>query len=94
MSERSRPATRRNRLNPWLAALATVAVLAAVLYVALQRSTTTAPVEGAVSEFPHIHGMAVDPRDQDVLWLGTHGMLVKVIKRTQWIRAGRANARG
>lgn len=91
MSRRSRSATRRNRSSPWLAALAAVAVLAAVLYVALRRSTTTAPAEGAVSEFPHIHGMAVDPRDPEVLWLGTHGMLIKVVNRTRWFRVGDAD---
>lgn len=82
---------RKKRSKTWIAALAGVAVVIAVLYTVSQRSSTSEPASSGVTEFPHIHGMAVDPRDADVLWLGTHGMLVKVIKRTQWIRAGRAN---
>jgi hypothetical protein len=91
MTKRTRFASRRKRSNSWLAVLAAVAVLGAVMYIALQRSMTTTPVGGAISQFPHIHGMAFDPRDPDVLWLGTHGMLIKVINRTRWIRVGNAN---
>jgi len=91
MSKRPRFASRRKRSNSWLAVLAAVTVLAAVMYVALQRSITTAPVEGAISQFPHIHGMAVDPRDPEVLWLGTHGMLIKVVNRARWVRVGNAD---
>lgn len=91
MSGRQRSSLRRNRSIPWLPAFGAVALLAALLYVVLQRSTTTAPVEGAISDFPHIHGMAVDPRDPEVLWLGTHGRLIKVVNRTRWYRVGNAD---
>ncbi|MGH2348914.1 MAG: F510_1955 family glycosylhydrolase, partial [bacterium] len=60
-------------------------------YALLTRSGGRPATGGIVTEFPHIHGMGADPETADTLWLGTHGMLVKVVGTTQWIRIGQTN---
>ena len=82
--------SQRKRLTAWVPILVLVLLVAGV-YAVWPRSRPAAPSgETVVTEFPHIHGMAVDPQNPDALYLGTHGMLVKVIKKTQWVRVGRA----
>lgn len=73
-------------------ALGIALVLAAgIVYLLWSRSGGRPADAGAVTDFPHIHGMGTDPQAPDVLWLGTHGMLVKVAGRTRWTRVGPAN---
>lgn len=66
-------------------------LVAGIVYMLWSRSGGTPADAGAVTDFPHIHGMGTDPLAPDVLWLGTHGMLVKVAGRTRWTRVGPAN---
>lgn len=93
MGRRSRsvPSPRRSARR-WLVSGAAVllVVALAIVYAALTRSGGVPAKAGDVTEFPHIHGMGVDPKETDTLWLGTHGMLVKVIGKTTWSRTGDA----
>lgn len=45
---------------------------------------------GAIIQFHHIHGLAVDPKDPDVLFVATHGGLLRVIQDRQWEWVGEA----
>jgi len=45
---------------------------------------------GGVVQFHHIHGLAVDPKDPDVLFVATHGGLLRVIQDRQWEWVGEA----
>lgn len=78
------------RLTNWVVALAAT-VIAAALFYAVWPKAAAEPAEGSVASFPDVHGLAVDPHDPDVLWVGSHGLLIKVTDRTQWTRVGRAH---
>ncbi|HEV8661985.1 MAG TPA: hypothetical protein VGT06_02400 [Candidatus Methylomirabilis sp.] len=49
---------------------------------------TAAPA--GTTQFHHIHGLAVDPKDPDVLFVATHGGLLRVIQDRQWEWVGEA----
>lgn len=73
----------------WLFGLAVLVLLAGVSFVYFTRPGATAgPSEVAVSDIEHVHGLAVDPFRPDVLWIGTHGSLIRVTGGKQWRRIG------
>jgi len=78
------------RVTPWIPVVVLILLIAAGAYAVRPRTRAAAPSETEITESPHIHGLAVDPGDPDVLYLGTHGILVKVIKKTRWVRVGGA----
>ena len=79
------PATRR-AVVLWVGAIGLMAVLvAAVLLRAAWYSRSI-----AVTDIEHVHGLAVDPQDPRVLWIGTHAGLVRVVEGREWTRVGRA----
>lgn len=45
---------------------------------------------GGVVQFHHIHGLAVDPKDGSVLFVATHGGLLRVVQDRQWEWVGEA----
>jgi photosystem II stability/assembly factor-like uncharacterized protein len=45
---------------------------------------------GAITEFHHIHGLAVDPKDANVLFVATHVGLLRVVRDRQWEWVGEA----
>jgi hypothetical protein len=91
MTKRGKSPRRRSGTRA-LPALGIALVLAAgIVYLLWSRAAGRPADAGAVTEFPHIHGMGTDPQAPDVLWLGTHGMLVKVAGRTRWTRVSAAN---
>jgi hypothetical protein len=69
-----------------------IAALAATSMIYAVRSAIT-PVEAAVSEIEHVHGLAIDPFDSAVLWIGTNSGLVRVRNGTEWMRIGRVRYR-
>ena len=77
--------TRRAALT-WIGAIVLVAVLLAA---ALSRELWF-PMSVPVRDIEHVHGLAVDPRDPRVLWVGTHAGLVRVVDGREWMRVGRA----
>lgn len=44
--------------------------------------------EHPASEIGHAHGLAVDPLDRDVLWIGGHNGLVRVSAGRVWRQIG------
>ena len=50
--------------------------------------TPPGPREVFVTEIEHTHGLAVDPTDSRILWIGGHGSLIRVTDGRQWIRVG------
>lgn len=93
VSTRRRPGRRRAQRRPLvIVAVAVGVALAAGAAYALWAKPGVSPADAStVTEFPHIHGMGVDPHARDVFWLGTHGMLVKVVGRIRWTRIGQTN---
>ncbi len=78
-----RPAARGGR-GPLAAALAAAAVV-------LLGAAPPQPKEGdgePVMRLHHVHGMAVDPRDPRVLYVATHGGLVRVTDGKRWVYVG------
>lgn len=76
----------------WWVLLGVAAVLAAgvVAIVYLTRPEAAAsPTEVAVIEIEHVHGLAVDPFHPQVVWIGTHGSLIRVRNGNEWMRIGR-----
>jgi hypothetical protein len=65
-----------------------VAALTGVIY-AVRPKAAAGPVEAAVTEIEHVHGLAVDPFDPTVLWIGTHVSLIRVRNGLEWLRVGR-----
>lgn len=49
-----------------------------------------------VSELHHIHGLAVDPHDPTILYIATHGGLVRLVegKRWEYVGEGRSDLMG
>lgn len=45
---------------------------------------------GGVTQIHHIHGLAVDPKDPKVLFVATHGGLLRVLEDRQWEWVGEA----
>lgn len=77
------------RSRGWWAALVVFLLLVAVAGVYLTRPRVRGESAAAdVGEIPHIHGLAVDPRDSSTVWIGTHGSLVRVTAG-RWTRVGR-----
>lgn len=93
MSNRSKHQPQRpgSRTRAVFALMIVSALAAGTVYALRVRSGVSPAGAGTVTEFPHIHGIGVDPQEQGVLWLGTHGMLIKVMGRTRWTRMGQAN---
>lgn len=88
MGRRTRRVPTRNRQWVWFIVGGAIVVASVILVL---RARTGGPnAAGEIAEFPHIHGLAVDPADPDILWVGSHGMLVKVTGRKRWMRVGRA----
>lgn len=69
----------------WIGAAAAAAALGAAI---LSRGFWL-PVSLPVTDVEHVHGLAVDPRDPRVLWVGTHAGLVRVMDGREWVRVGR-----
>ncbi len=73
----------------WLAGTALIVLAAGGSFIYLARPGATAgPKVAAVSQFEHVHGLAVDPSRPEVLWIGTHGSLIHVTAGKQWQRIG------
>lgn len=94
MGQRTRygKATRRRRSPVWWWVLGVGVVVLAGATATAYRSrprAATGPYETAVSEIEHVHGLAVDPANPRILWIGTHGSLIRVTDGKQWIRVGR-----
>lgn len=83
---RGRPSGRS--VSKWLISGVVLAVLIGAAAVAFLRNTP-GPQSAPVSEIEHIHGLAVDPSDPRVLWIGTHGGLIRVTDGREWVRVGR-----
>lgn len=64
-----------------------VAALTALL--ADHGGLASAAPDGVV-QFHHIHGLAVDPKDGSVLFVATHGGLLRVVQDRQWEWVGEA----
>ncbi|MGH2372826.1 MAG: F510_1955 family glycosylhydrolase, partial [bacterium] len=85
---------RGRRLKPsparWvILAVAAIALVAGGSIVYFSRPGATAGPKGAaVSAIEHVHGLAVDPSRPEVLWIGTHGSLIRVTGGKQWRRIG------
>lgn len=70
--------------------LVVVLLAGAAMVVYFTRPRATAGLqEVAVSEIEHVHGLAVDPSNPQVLWIGTHGSLIRVTNGKEWNRIGR-----
>lgn len=65
-------------------------VLAATVVAAVLLRASWLPAVVPVRDIEHVHGLAVDPRDPRVLWVGTHAGLVRVADGREWMRVGRA----
>lgn len=88
---RSRGRKRPSGARWWIVGIAVTALVAGASVVYFARPHATAgPHEGAAREIEHhIHGLAVDPSNPRILWIGTHGSLVRVTDGKQWVRIGR-----
>lgn len=66
-----------------------LAVLSGIAFSAPVRTTP-------VAELHHIHGLAVDPHDPNVLYIATHGGLVRLVGGEQWeyVGEGRSDLMG
>ncbi|HEY6103930.1 MAG TPA: hypothetical protein VI007_11980 [bacterium] len=65
-------------------------LVAAVLVAVVLSRDLWLPVAVPVRDIEHVHGLAVDPRDPRILWVGTHSGLVRVVDGLEWMRVGRA----
>ncbi len=73
----------------WVLALAATAFVVVGTIAYFSRPDATAgPQEVAVTEIEHVHGLAVDPSRADILWIGTHGSLIRVADGKRWTRIG------
>jgi len=73
----------------WIAGFALLALVGAGSLVYVTRPPTAAgPRQVAVTEMEHAHGLAVDPSNPQVVWIGTHGSLIRAIGGKQWDRIG------
>ena len=79
--------TARRAALTWIGGI--VLVAGALLAAALSRELWL-PMSVPVRDIEHVHGLAVDPRDSRVLWVGTHSGLVRVVDGREWMRVGRA----
>lgn len=87
---RSRGRTRPSGARWWIVGIAVTALVAGASVVYFARPHATAgPHEVAVNEIEHTHGLAVDPSNSNILWIGTHGSLIRVTGGKQWMRIGR-----
>jgi len=77
--------TKRRGAVLWIGAI----VLGATLLVAVLLRAPWLRVFVPVSDIEHVHGLAVDPRDPRVVWVGTHAGLVRVVDGREWMRVGR-----
>ncbi len=85
---RKRTQPRHTRTWWWIAGIA-LALVAGGSFVYLTRPDATAgPREVVVSQIEHTHGLAVDPLRSDILWIGTHGSLIRVSGGKRWHRIG------
>lgn len=67
-----------------------IALVTAVLVAAVLSRELWLPSNVPVTDIEHVHGLAVDPRDPRILWVGTHTGLVRVVDGREWMRVGRA----
>jgi hypothetical protein len=67
-----------------------IVLVAGVLLAAALSRELWLPMSVPVRDLEHVHGLAVDPRDSRVLWVGTHSGLVRVVDGREWMRVGRA----
>lgn len=66
------------------------ALVAALTALLLGHGGLASAAPGGVTQFQHIHGLAVDPKDPDVLFVATHGGLLRVMRDRQWEWIGEA----
>jgi len=66
------------------------ALVAALTAVSPGHGGLASAAPGGVTQFHHIHGLAVDPKDPDVLFVATHGGLLRVVEDRQWEWVGEA----
>lgn len=59
-------------------------LVAALTALVLGHGELASAALGGVTQFQHIHGLAVDPKDPDVLFVATHGGLLRVIQDRRW----------
>ncbi len=87
---RSRGRIRPSGVRWWSFGILVIALVAGGSAVYFTRPSATAgPDEVAVNEIEHTHGLSVDPSNPGILWIGTHGSLIRVTNGKQWIRIGR-----
>lgn len=73
----------------WALGLVAVALAGMLLIHVTRLRATAGPQEVTISEIEHVHGLAVDPSNPQVLWVGTHGSLIRVRNGMEWTRTGR-----
>lgn len=69
------------------AATVLAAGVGATVYLTRPKAAASPP-EVPVSEVEHVHGLAVDPFRPKVVWVGTHGSLIRVRNGNEWMRIG------
>lgn len=88
--KRNKARPRQSKIGWWVAGLAVALLAGAASVIFLTRPGATAgPHELVVTEIEHTHGLAVDPSNSNILWIGTHGGLIRVTGGKQWMRIGR-----
>ncbi|MGH7408794.1 MAG: F510_1955 family glycosylhydrolase, partial [Candidatus Methylomirabilales bacterium] len=65
-------------------------LVAALTVLLVDHGGLASAAPGGVVQFHHIHGLAVDPKDPNVLFVATHGGLLRVIQDRQWEWVGEA----
>ncbi len=79
------------RWRPRCVVVTALTAALALVNIAVAGAASPAAPEGEaepVLHLHHIHGMAVDPRDPNVLYLATHGGLVRVTGGKRWAYVG------
>lgn len=74
----------------WTLGLVLVVLVAAALAAYFARLTAgLGPQAVVVTEINHAHGLAVDPWNPQILWVGSHAGLIRVANGQRWVRIGR-----
>lgn len=66
------------------------ALAAAFIAVSAGHRGLASAAPGGVLQFHHIHGLAVDPKDPTVLFVATHGGLLRLVRDREWEWVGEA----
>ncbi|MBI4277587.1 MAG: hypothetical protein HY660_03940 [Armatimonadetes bacterium] len=74
----------------WLAGLVVLVLVGGAWAVSRSRQSSVPEASAvAVRGIEHVHGLAVGPANPAILWIGTHGGLIRVTNGQEWMRIGR-----